>query len=199
MAKANRTATKKPKKSNAMLTKSEAWHFSKPKMDDLQNWDVLVGRIKDRWDKTQLRVQPFSDVEHRFAAGAQLCAEKDGQRQLLTIRKSYGKAGFWVCDCALPDSPAADALLGAQLFVHRSMRPKLENGQFYPDEIIGMSVETESGEVLGEVEEVLETPHYEIYATKTLMIPAVAEFLVKIDGASRRIIVRGIENLQGES
>ena len=167
-------------------------------MEDFNSWDVLVGRVKDRWDKSKLRVQAFSDVENRFAASAQLCAEKDGARQLLTIQNSQLKAGFWVCDFNLPDSPSADALIGAQLFITRAMRPALPDGEFYPDELIGMQVKTETGELLGEVEEVLETPHYEILAlaNSDLMIPVVEEFVVSIDGENRQIWVQNIENLR---
>lgn len=161
-----------------------------------QTWDVLVGRVKDRWDRALVRIIPFSDVPGRFAKNAQICLVKGESRELFTIEVSNFKAGYFVCGLGLTSSEQADALIGSEAFVHRSMRPELPEGEFYPDELIGMKVETEQGEDLGEVEEVMETPHYDIYATATAMIPAVPEFIVSKDKTSGKIIVRSVEGLK---
>lgn len=55
---------------------------------DLNDWDVLVGRIKGRWDVAKLRIQPFSDVKGRFGVGAKLCAVQDDKRHFLEVRES---------------------------------------------------------------------------------------------------------------
>lgn len=161
-----------------------------PQPLNLDDWDVLVGRIKGRWDVAKLRIQPFSEVKGRFGAGAKLCAVQDGKRHLLEVRTSNPKNGLWVCDCGLTSSDVADALVGAEVFVHRSMRPQLPEGEFYPDEIIGMRIAGEDGEDLGEVEEVLDSPAHDIYVTSKAMVPAVPEFILRIDGKSRVVTVR---------
>ncbi len=162
----------------------------------LETWDVLVGRVKDRWDRALVRILPFSDVPRRFAAGKQICLAKGASRELFTIEFSNAKAGYWVCGLGLTSSEQADALIGAEVFVHRSMRPALPDGQFYPDEYLGMTIETEGGENLGEVEEVLETPHHDVYATPIALIPAVPQFIVSVSKAERKIIVRDVEGLK---
>ncbi len=161
-----------------------------------ETWDVLVGRVKDRWDRALVRIIPFSDVPGRFAKGANLCLAKGSSREIFTVEVSNFKAGYHVCGLGLTSSEQADALLGSEVFVHRSMRPELPEGEFYPDELIGMKVETEDGEDLGEVEEVMETPHYDIYETPKAMIPAVPEFIVSKDKASGKIIVKGVAGLK---
>ena len=166
--------------------------------EDISGWDVLVGRIKGHWDKASLRIQPFSDVPNRFAAGAKLCAVVGEKRTLLEIKSSRAKDGGWICDCGLQTTEAAQSLVGAQLFIDKSMRPKTHDGEFYLDELFGMRVVSESGQELGEIEEVLETPAHDIYVTPRAMIPAVPDFIVSTDWEARVLTVRDVEGLASE-
>jgi len=154
----------------------------------LETWDVLVGRVTGHWDRASLRIIPYSDAPGRFAAGAVLCAAKDGQRHLLKVLLSRRQGKHMVLDCGLSNEKAV-ALKGAELFVHVSMRPPLREGEFYADQILGMKVQTESGRELGKVEEILETPAHDIYCTPQVMIPAVPEYVVKRDFENKVIIV----------
>ena len=161
-----------------------------------ETWDVLVGRVKDRWDRALVRITAYSDVPGRFARGARLCLVKGEARELFTVEISDYKAGYFVCGLGLTSSEQADALIGAQVFVHRSMRPALPDGKLYPDEYIGMRLETEAGEDLGEVEEVLETPHHEVFASDTALVPDVPQFIVRVERSVGKIIVRDVPGLR---
>jgi len=155
-----------------------------------------VGRVKDRWDRALVRIVPFSDVPGRFKQGAQLCLVKGEGRELFTVEVSEAKAGYFVCGLGLTSSEQADALIGAQVFVHRSMRPALPGGKLYPDEYIGMRLETEAGEDLGEVEEVLETPHHEVFVSNEALVPDVSAFIVRVEREAAKIIVRDVPGLR---
>lgn len=158
---------------------------------DFNDWDVLVGRVKGRWDHAKLRVQPFSKVEGRFAPGAILCAAPvEGPRRLLTVRESFLKNEMWICDCDLRTVEEAEALVRAEVFVDASMRPELGPNEFYADEMIGMHIVTEAGEDLGAIEEILESPANDVYVTAQAMVPDVPEWIVRIDGEKRAVIVR---------
>ena len=165
---------------------------------DLNDWDVLVGRVKGRWDHAKLRIQPFSEVEGRFDAGATLCiAPVEGARRLVKVRESTFKNKMWICDCDLLTSEEADALVNGEVYVDVSMRPELGEGEFYPDEIIGMHLMTEGGDDLGEIEEIMETPANDVYVTTQAMVPDVPEWIVRIDGEKRAVIVRDDPGLRG--
>ena len=165
---------------------------------DLESWDVLVGRVKGRWDHAKLRIAPFSEVEGRFAAGATLCvAPVAGPRRLLQVRESESKNGLWICDCDLLTVEEAETLVRGDVFVHTSMRPELGPGEFYPDEIIGMHIVTEAGEDLGAIEEIRGTPSHDIYVTAQAMVPDVPEWIVRIDGEKQAVIVRDDPGLRG--
>ena len=165
---------------------------------DFNDWDVLVGRIKGRWDHAKLRIQPFSEVEGRFATGATLCvAPVEGPRRLLQVRESVRKNGVWICDCDLRTVEEAEALVRAEVFVDVSMRPVLGPGEFYPDEIIGMHIVTENGDDLGAIEEIRESPANDIYVTAQAMVPDVPEWIIRIDGEKQAVIVRDDPGLRG--
>ena len=159
---------------------------------NFNDWDVLVGRVKGRWDHAKLRIQPFSEVEGRFAAGATLCVAPVGEqpRRLLTVRESHLKNKMWICDCDLRTSEEAEALVNGEVYVDVSMRPQLGPNEFYPDEMIGMHLITEGGDDLGAIEEIMTSPANDVYVTAEAMVPDVPEWIVRIDGENRAVIVK---------
>lgn len=170
--------------------------------DDLSSWDVLVGRVRSRWNRADLKVQSFSETPGRFEAGAQLCARlEDGlkpMQKLLTIRSSRASGHDLILDCGLASPEIAEGLRGAGLFIHPSMRPILPEGEFYLDELLGLRVQTEAGEDLGEIEEVLETPANNVYVTPRALIPGLSEFIVSTDFQAKLMIVRDVPGLRTE-
>lgn len=164
-------------------------------LNDLESWNVLVGRIKARWDRTALKVVPYSTTPGRFVAGAKLCVVQGQKRRLLEIETSRKQGHTFLLDCNLPSQEAAEALRGAELFIHPSMRPPLPEGEFYLDELIGLKVRTESGEDWGEITEVLETPAHNVYVTPHAMFPGLPEFIVETDWEKRVLVVRELEGL----
>lgn len=165
-------------------------------MDDLGTWDVLVGRVSGRWDRADLKLAPYSEVPGRFAAGSQVCVDSAGKRRLLSIVTARKVGHSIIADCGITTTEEADALRGAQLYIHPSMRPPLPPGEFYLDAVLGMRVRTEAGDDLGEIEEVLETPAHNVYVTPSAMIPAHPDFIVSTDWAQRLLVVRDLPGLR---
>jgi 16S rRNA processing protein RimM len=159
----------------------------------------LVGKVVGRWDHSNLKIQPMDASANRFDAGAQLCLEIGKQRRLITIRSSRLQGKAFVCDVGILALEEAEALRGATLWVHRSMRPPLPEGEFYVDEMLGFQVVTESGEGFGEIIEVIETPAHNVYATESAMIPAHADFIVNTDWKNKVLTVRDVPGLKQET
>lgn len=160
-------------------------------LDQLDSWDVLVGRVTGHWDRASLRIIPFSTTPGRFDTDAVLCAEIDAKRHLLKVLSSRRQGKHVILDCGLVPQQAL-ALNGASLFIHVSMRPVLPEGEFYADQIFGMKVQTESGRDLGEVEEILESTAHDIYQTSQVMFPAVPHYILKRDFEQNIIVVRDL-------
>lgn len=171
-------------------------HPSALTTQDLSSWDVLVGKVVGRWDHASLKIQPLDASAHRFDTGSKLCIESNGTRRLIEVQASRRQGKAFICDCGILALEEAEALRNAKLWIHRSMRPPLPEGEFYLDEMIGFQVRTDKGEVLGEIIEVLETPAHNVYTTAQAMIPAHADFIINTDWENRILLVRDLPGLK---
>ena len=166
-------------------------------LDNLDEWDVIVGRVAGHWDRALLKVQPFSEVHGRFGVGKEVAVDWKGGKRRLKIRTSQLKAGSYLLDCGL-SGEEAQALKGAHLWIHPSMRPAPPPGEFYYDQLIGLRVVTQSGRDLGEIEDVLESKAHMVYVTPRAMIPGVEEIVLEVDFEKRQVLVSDVIGLEDE-
>ena len=92
----------------------------------------------------------------------------------------------------IPDRNAAELFRGKKLEGERDDAPELEEGQYYIVDIIGLSCESEEGEVLGTVVDVtnLSSDVYTLEKNgKKILFPAVNGVVVKVDIAGGKMIV----------
>ncbi|MCS7056114.1 MAG: ribosome maturation factor RimM [Thermoflexales bacterium] len=95
---------------------------------------------------------------------------------------------------------AAEALRGARVLIRTSDLPVLPPGEYYAYQLIGLRVVRESGEVLGELSEVLRTGSNDVYVVKTamgeLLLPAIESVIRSIDLATGTMTVVVPEGLE---
>lgn len=95
------------------------------------------------------------------------------------------------------DVNAAMSLKNKTVFIDRK-DAKLPKGAYFLQDIIGAAVVTEDGESVGTLEDILETPASRIYVVKGKtehLIPAVDEFIVRVDAENAVVTVRLIEGM----
>lgn len=96
-----------------------------------------------------------------------------------------------------PDRTAAERMVGNFLFVPAAARAKLPRGEFYVDDVIGCTVTTVEGLVIGKIQDVLKYPAQDVwsidYRGKIVMIPVVKEFIKQVDVKKQIVVVQGIE------
>ncbi len=99
------------------------------------------------------------------------------------------------------DRTGAGRLAGSYMFVEESRRAVPPKGSYLLDEIIGCTVTTADGTIVGTVEDVYKMPAQDVWVIRsgerTGMIPAVKEFIKSVDVARRRIVVELIEGMIG--
>ena len=97
------------------------------------------------------------------------------------------------------DRNASEALVGHFLFVEEAARKRLAPGEFFVDDIIGMSVCNFQKKMLGVVQDVVRYPAQDVYVVKTgrgeVMVPAVAGIVRGVDVKNRTIMVDPPEGL----
>jgi 16S rRNA processing protein RimM len=152
---------------------------------------LLVGRIaKAHGVRGEVSVEPLSEVEGRFAPGSTLLAGEAGDRTLTVAAVRPHTARLLVRFEGVDGRDAAEALRGTLLFVRSDETPDLPEGSYWPHDLVGCEVVTEDGRSLGPLTEVLTGPANDLWVTGAGMIPAVREFVVEVDLATRRIVVR---------
>ena len=95
------------------------------------------------------------------------------------------------------DVNAAMALKGRDVFIRRS-DARLPKGAFFLQDIIGAAVVDESGNEIGKLADVMETPASNVYVVKgetEHLIPAVPEFILSTDAENGIITVHLIEGM----
>lgn len=95
------------------------------------------------------------------------------------------------------DINAAMSLKNKTVYIDRADAP-LKKGEYFLCDIIGSRVETEAGELVGTLEDILETPASSVYIVRgetEHMIPAVPEFVLNTDAENGIITVHLIEGM----
>jgi 16S rRNA processing protein RimM len=160
---------------------------------------VVVGKVtKAHGLRGEVVVLVTSDNPARFASGASVFLEQGRELRVRSSRSSGSR--LLVAFHGIDDRAAAEALRGVTLVVPRSMLPALADGEYWPHELKGCAVVTESGRALGIVADVVSSRANDLWVavdeqgTETL-VPAIREVVVEVDIGVRRVVVRDIPGL----
>ena len=86
------------------------------------------------------------------------------------------------------------------LLIRQDQLPRPEEGEYFIQDLIGLSVVSDDGEELGTLRDVLELSAHDIYQVENgdreLLIPAISDFILDIDLKRRKMIVRLPEGLR---
>lgn len=161
---------------------------------------IHVGRItKAHGVRGEVLVLPFTDNPDRFADDATVFAP--GGREL-TVRASRLHGGRLIVSFeGVDDRTAAEALRGSDLVVPESWLPELQAGEWWPHQLTGCEVVTESGRSLGTITDVIPNPANDLWVARDpdtgaeTLVPALRDVLVDVDVAGRRVTVRDVPGL----
>lgn len=95
---------------------------------------------------------------------------------------------------------AAEALHGLEVWAAEEDLPPLEDGQVFLSDLVGLQVRSESGEVLGEVVDVVEYPAHPTLSVRRSggslsMVPFVEELVPEVDSDAGYLTVVALEGL----
>jgi len=93
----------------------------------------------------------------------------------------------------------AEPLIGKEILVEKKALLKLEEGEYYWMDLLGMKVETQGGKRIGEVREIFPTGANDVYVIegkrKEILLPATEEVIRSIDLKRRVMKVVRMEGL----
>ncbi|MCP4984300.1 MAG: ribosome maturation factor RimM [Gammaproteobacteria bacterium] len=91
------------------------------------------------------------------------------------------------------DRNEAENLTGCQIFIDPQQLPQLQAGEYYWSDLVGLTVETLQGELLGEVASMMETGADDVMVLtgeRERLIPfAVDKIVTEVDLDNRRLVV----------
>jgi len=91
-------------------------------------------------------------------------------------------------------------LIGGNVLLPKSMLETLPEGEYYWDDIVGLSVYDEKGVYLGKIAAIFPTGSNDVYVCKKeekeILLPAIADVIREIDIKNRSMIVRLLSGMQ---
>ena len=126
---------------------------------------------------------------------------KSGQKIRYEIIKINPSGNFLFLELkGVSDVNAAQALVGSKLLLPRDLLEALPEDEYYWQDIIGLEVYTPEGRHLGRIESIFPTGSNDVYVCRgsagELLIPAIADAIVRIDLEGRKMTVKLLEGLQ---
>jgi 16S rRNA processing protein RimM len=166
---------------------------------------IEVGRVsRPHGVNGEVRIRPDSDNPDRFVPGSVLHARparaglagSQAQQQLwLTIEVVRGVGDFpIVAFREVGDREAAQAIRGYLLEIRSADLPVLDDDEYYPFDLEGLEVRDSKGTVIGQVNDVIESPAHAILAVSLLsggesLVPFVAAAVPVVDVAQGYLVV----------
>lgn len=88
---------------------------------------------------------------------------------------------------------------GAILSADRSLLPDLKEEEYFYEQIIGLTVYTTDGNIIGTVTDIFETGSNDVYvvkgSNKEYLIPAIRDVIKEISLEDKKVIIQTVEGL----
>jgi 16S rRNA processing protein RimM len=151
----------------------------------------------------ELKVELYTDFPERFTVGADLFIGED-LAKVEIIGARMHQQHLLLQLAGVESREQADKLRNLWLFVDEEDAAELADGVYWVHDIIGLTVQTENGEALGVIRDVLFTGANDVYVVETpptvnsgrdLLLPAIAEVVRNVDLADQRMTVHLLPGL----
>ncbi len=167
---------------------------------DRPRW-VAVGRItRAHGVHGEVAVMPLTEVAERFDPGSRVVLDDDPARVLEVDAVRPHRDRLLVTFHGVEDRTAAERLAGRYVFVGAEESPELPEDAFWPHQLVGAEVLTDTGDRLGTLAEVVHTDANDIWVARAedgseTLVPALKDVVVAVDTAAGRVVVREIPGL----
>ncbi len=162
---------------------------------------VIVGRIgRAHGLAGELYVLSESDTPDRFDPGAVFLTDEEPPRQLEVRWRGQHQARLLVAFVGISNRTDAESLRDVRLTVSAADRRELADDEFWPDELVGMTVRNPAGEAVGRIVEVDTSGPQNRLIVQTVdnqqaLVPFVRALVPDVNIAEGWIVVDPIEGL----
>lgn len=163
---------------------------------------VTVGKIQRPFGvRGAVKVHPLSDVPGRLEGLRRVTLVSPNGRVLAgnVVEVRPGGRSFIMQFDVFKTPEEAAEFRGGVLQIPRDESPRLDDGQYYEYELVGMTVQDERGQQLGTLEEIWHLPGHPVFAvrqgSRELLVPGTRRVVASVDRAARVMVVRPDEGV----
>ena len=164
---------------------------------------LMVGKIVNTHAlQGEVRVISNSDFKsERFKKGSQLIIDYKGEHIPVTIQAHRVNKNFDLLKfTGMNHINDVEQYKGCELLVSTEHLSALDEEEFYFFEVIGCLVEDASGQVIGEVSDILQTGANDVWVVKRkgekdALIPYIEDVVKAVDVENKRVTIEVIEGL----
>ncbi len=163
--------------------------------DDQTPAHLAVGRVlRPHGIRGALLVQANSQLIHSLQAGTKVFLGSDLEAATVDALRPH-RQRFLLFLVGCRDRDEAERWRGQLIYLSTADAQPLPPGVYYQWQILGLRVETENGEILGTIEEIIETGANDVYVVrdqsgKELLIPAIEHVVAEVDLEAGQMLVR---------
>ena len=170
----------------------------------MDNWFEIGVITKPQGIRGEVRVHPTTDDPARFALLDEVYirhgkAPDVRPYKLKSVRHHKGMALITLE--GVDDRNTAEKLTGGMLLIPPEKALPLESNEYFIRDLVGLSVKTEDGTVLGEITDVFPTGANDVYIVRdadgeSFMIPAIKDVVLGVSLGKGEMTVRMIDGLR---
>lgn len=165
---------------------------------------IPVGRVvKTHGVRGAVKIYPYGETLSALEAGEKLLVLAGGAEGALelTLAGLRPQKQGWIGEFEeITGMDQAQTLVGKELSMPEDRLPGLPEGEYYHYQLIGLTVQTGDGRIIGVLKAILETGSNDVYVAeqggKELLIPAIEDVIREVDLEKARIIVDLPEGLE---
>mgnify|MGYP005761716511 FL=1 len=164
--------------------------------------ELEIGQIVNTFGiKGEVKVKPFTDDIKRFDKLKKINIEQKNSKKEYEIENiKYHKDMVILKLKGIDQIEQAELLRNSYLKIDRNEEEPLEENTYYIVDLLGLSVYTEEGILLGILDDIYNTGSNDIYVVKDslgkqTLLPAIQDVIKEIDIENQKIIVHVMKGL----
>lgn len=134
-----------------------------------------------------VKVELHTDFPERFVVGGVVYLGEELEEAIINAARPH-QGQMLMQFSGIEDRDAAETLRGIWIFIPEDEAVELEEDTYFVHDMIGLSVQTGDGQLLGTLSEVLFTGANDVYVVETpdephreILLPAIPEVIKKVD------------------
>lgn len=154
---------------------------------------ILIGKVVNVVGlKGELKVYCYTDKKEQFEELGRIWLDE----KAYSIRNVRYQGNVVILKLeGIDDRNAAEGCRNRGVYIEESDLAQLPEDSYYVRDLVGLSVRDESGELSGQLADVIQSSAQDLYqikleSGKTILLPAVKEFILSIDMENRQVTVR---------